>query len=196
MHSTSGSRPASDPAGTAMPRPPVFFRLRRHRHHGRNLWSQSSWPSSRYAPATIACPHSSTPRQGARLSCMKSAMRAETGVRPIVFNTLVDPEPWIQAARGGCRCSRLFEKFIEPPSKASSASTPPCRGRFHGIAEEPGVQAPHRGDQLHAGPRRRRLPRRPGRGRRDPGRREPARARRPPASIWRCSSASRPPTTR
>jgi hypothetical protein len=68
----------------------------------------------------------------------------------------------------------LFEKFIEPLESELGQRSTHAAGRFHGIAESQDYKRRIEAINFTL-PRRRRLPRRPGRGRRDPGRREPLR---------------------
>lgn len=60
---------------------------------------------------------------------------AESGVRPIVFNTLVDPGAVASLREVDALFLDLFEKFIEPLESELGQHSTHTAGRFHGIAE-------------------------------------------------------------
>ncbi len=59
----------------------------------------------------------------------------ESGVRPIVFNTLVDPEAAGAIREADALVLDLFEKFIGPLETELGQPSTHTVGRFHGIAE-------------------------------------------------------------
>ncbi|MDD2670151.1 MULTISPECIES: pyruvate, water dikinase regulatory protein [Zoogloea] len=59
----------------------------------------------------------------------------ESGTRPIVFNTLVDPEAVAALRKADALFLDLFEKFIGPLESELGQRSTHTAGRFHGIAE-------------------------------------------------------------
>ena len=59
----------------------------------------------------------------------------ESGQRPIVFNTLVDPESVAALREADALFLDLFEKFIEPLENELGQRSTHAAGRFHGIAD-------------------------------------------------------------
>ncbi len=59
----------------------------------------------------------------------------ESGIRPIVFNTLVDPAAVAALRVADALFLDLFEKFIEPLESELGQRSTHTAGRFHGIAE-------------------------------------------------------------
>ena len=59
----------------------------------------------------------------------------ESGTRPIVFNTLVDPLAVAALREADALFLDLFEKFIEPLESELGQRSTHTAGRFHGIAE-------------------------------------------------------------
>ena len=59
----------------------------------------------------------------------------ESGIRPIVFNTLVDPDAVAGLREADALFLDLFEKFIEPLENELGQRSTHAAGRFHGIAE-------------------------------------------------------------
>jgi regulator of PEP synthase PpsR (kinase-PPPase family) len=59
----------------------------------------------------------------------------ESGVRPIVFNTLVDPDAAGAIREADALVLDLFEKFIGPLESELGQPSTHTVGRFHGIAE-------------------------------------------------------------
>ena len=59
----------------------------------------------------------------------------ESGIRPIVFNTLVDPEAVTALKEVDALFLDLFEKFIEPLENELGQRSTHAAGRFHGIAD-------------------------------------------------------------
>ncbi|HOY01722.1 pyruvate, water dikinase regulatory protein [Zoogloea sp.] len=59
----------------------------------------------------------------------------ESGTRPIVFNTLVDPAAVAALRVADALFLDLFEKFIEPLESELGQRSTHTAGRFHGIAE-------------------------------------------------------------
>ena len=60
---------------------------------------------------------------------------AESGLRPIVFNTLVDPDAVAALREADALFLDLFEKFIEPLESELGQRSTHAAGRFHGIAD-------------------------------------------------------------
>ena len=60
---------------------------------------------------------------------------SETGLRPIVFNTLVDPAAVAALRESDALFLDLFEKFIGPLESELGQRSTHTVGRFHGIAE-------------------------------------------------------------
>ena len=59
----------------------------------------------------------------------------ESGLRPIVFNTLVDPDAVAALREADALFLDLFEKFIEPLESELGQRSTHAAGRFHGIAD-------------------------------------------------------------
>lgn len=59
----------------------------------------------------------------------------ESGMRPIVFNTLVDPVAVAALREADALFLDLFEKFIEPLENELGQRSTHAAGRFHGIAD-------------------------------------------------------------
>ena len=59
----------------------------------------------------------------------------ESGIRPIVFNTLVDPSAVAALREADALFLDLFEKFIEPLENELGQRSTHAAGRFHGIAD-------------------------------------------------------------
>ena len=59
----------------------------------------------------------------------------DSGIRPIVFNTLVDPSAVAALREADALFLDLFEKFIEPLENELGQRSTHAAGRFHGIAD-------------------------------------------------------------
>ena len=152
------------------------LRLRRHRHHRRDLRQLDPVAVRDQAAPRAPAVHRHG-RQGAPGRCARSTTRprSRAGGRS-------SSSPWSTP-----RCSTvvedrlqglvldMFNTFVEPLEvEFGDQVEPPHRPLLRRL-QEPGVQRPHRGDQLLPRARRRPVDREPRRGRRDPGRREPQR---------------------
>lgn len=72
---------------------------------------------------------------------------AVSGLRPIVFNTLVDPDAVAAPARSGCPLPRPLREVHRTPGERAGPAFDPRRRPFPRHRRQPGLQASHRGDQ-------------------------------------------------
>lgn len=98
---------------------------------GHSLLAQ--FPDTRFKPHRMPFVDSPDKARDCAMKIRDAAV--ETGLRPIVFNTLVDPDAVAGLREADALFLDLFEKFIEPLENELGQRSTHAAGRFHGIAE-------------------------------------------------------------
>ena len=98
---------------------------------GHSLLAQ--FPDTRFRPHRMPFVDSPDKARDCAMKIRDAAV--ETGLRPIVFNTLVDPDAVAGLREADALFLDLFEKFIEPLENELGQRSTHAAGRFHGIAE-------------------------------------------------------------
>jgi len=98
---------------------------------GHSLLAQ--FPDTRFRPHRM--PFVDSPDKARDCAMKIRDAAAESGQRPIVFNTLVDPDAVAGLREADALFLDLFEKFIEPLENELGQRSTHAAGRFHGIAE-------------------------------------------------------------
>ena len=98
---------------------------------GHSLLAQ--FPDTRFRPHRMPFVDSPDKARDCAMKIRDAAV--ESGQRPIVFNTLVDPDAVAGLREADALFLDLFEKFIEPLENELGQRSTHAAGRFHGIAE-------------------------------------------------------------
>lgn len=98
---------------------------------GHSLLAQ--FPETRFRNHRL--PFVDTPEKARDCALRIRDAAVESGTRPIVFNTLVNPEAVAALKEADALFLDLFEKFIEPLESELGQRSTHAAGRFHGIAD-------------------------------------------------------------